>query len=228
MCCQVSTRLHTSSLLHCFRREYVVWFTAVLPPAPLPVNGGAQCTGCDNGRSPAACGTDSNRNASVFLPTYMVWSDGPNGGRSSSCMTHIPLSQSRTRTRTRTHPHTHTHTHTHTHMHTHTHARTHTHTHTHIHTRARAHTHTHTYTHTHSLTRLSLTGPWSAPAMLPGTDVFADSNFAPVILPNGSLVALTRGSVVTADHWRDVTSYKVVDVDQNLWLHLLQRTCCSW
>ena len=40
--------------------------------------------------------------------------------------------------------------------------------------------------------------------------VFADSNFAPVILANGSLVALTRGAVVHGADWRDVKTYKQV------------------
>jgi hypothetical protein len=46
--------------------------------------------------------------------------------------------------------------------------------------------------------------------MVPGTDVFADSNFAPVINADGSLVALERKSVIAASHWRDVSSYKRV------------------
>ena len=58
------------------------------------------------------------------------------------------------------------------------------------------------------------TGPWSAPQMVPGTNVFADSNFAPVIRADGSLVALTRGAVVTAKDWRDVSSY---DANAGVW-----------
>lgn len=111
--------------------EYVVYFTAVLPPNPLPVQGGKMCSGCHNGQSPGSCGTDSNRNASVNLPTYMVYSKDPDG-------------------------------------------------------------------------------PWSQPVMIPGTDVFADSNFAPVINPDGSVVALERGNVIHASNWKDASTYKVV------------------
>lgn len=111
--------------------EYVVWFTAVLPPALPPVNGGKECTGCVDGVSPASCGTDSNRNSTTPLPTYMVWSTEPNG-------------------------------------------------------------------------------PWSTPVMIPGTAVFADSNFAPVIHANGSLVGLMRRNVVLADYWKDPSSYRFV------------------
>lgn len=111
--------------------EYVIWFTAVLPPSKPPVNGGKMCRGCSNGRSPASCGTDANRNASTPLPTYMVYSSSPNG-------------------------------------------------------------------------------PWSSPAEIPGTAVFADSNFSPVILPNGSVVGLMRQTVVMAAHWRDPSSYRTV------------------
>jgi hypothetical protein len=46
--------------------------------------------------------------------------------------------------------------------------------------------------------------------MIPGTAVFADSNFAPVINPNGSVVGLMRRSVVTADHWKNASSYRLV------------------
>ena len=41
-------------------------------------------------------------------------------------------------------------------------------------------------------------GPWSEPVMVPSTDVFADSNFAPVILKNGSVVGLMRGALARA------------------------------
>jgi len=111
--------------------EYVVYFTAVLPPGRLPVKGGERCSGCESGRSPQSCGTDDQRNASINLPTYMVYSSNPDG-------------------------------------------------------------------------------PWSTPMMIPGTDVFADSNFAPVINPNGSLVALERGNVIHASNWKDVSTYKKV------------------
>lgn len=111
--------------------EFVVFFSAVLPPNPLPVRGGQPCAGCANGISVAKCGTDSNRNASVMLPTYMVYSENPDG-------------------------------------------------------------------------------PWTAPAMIPGTDVFADSNFAPWINADGTLVALTRHQVWHAADWRNVTTYSVV------------------
>jgi hypothetical protein len=43
--------------------EFVLFFTAVLPPIPLPVRGGAPCAGCANGISAPHCGTDANRNA---------------------------------------------------------------------------------------------------------------------------------------------------------------------
>ena len=68
--------------------EFVVWYTAVLPPALPPVNGGKHCTGCSDGVSPAtaACGTDNMRNASTPLPTYMVYSEGPNGPWSQPAM----------------------------------------------------------------------------------------------------------------------------------------------
>jgi hypothetical protein len=111
--------------------EFVVFFSAVLPPQPLPVKGGRPCEGCAGGVSVASCGTDANRNASVMLPTYMVFSADPDG-------------------------------------------------------------------------------PWSAPQMVPGTDVYADSNFAPLINADGSLLALTRGAVYRAADWRDVASYKNV------------------
>ena len=52
-------------------------------------------------------------------------------------------------------------------------------------------------------------GPWSTPALVPGTTVFADSNFAPVINRNGSLVALSRHSVIRSRDWRDVSQYEV-------------------
>eukprot|EP00755_Sulcionema_specki_P006090 Sspe_Gene.34507::Locus_16771_Transcript_1_1_Confidence_1.000_Length_1291::g.34507::m.34507 len=67
-------------------------------------------------------------------------------------------------------------------------------------------------------------GPWSTPAMVPGTDQFADSNFAPLILPNGSLVALTRNTVYQGKDWKDVSSYKAVGnwpeegEDPSLWI----------
>eukprot|EP01060_Flectonema_neradi_P027378 TRINITY_DN3698_c0_g1_i2.p1 TRINITY_DN3698_c0_g1~~TRINITY_DN3698_c0_g1_i2.p1 ORF type:complete len:390 (+),score=75.81 TRINITY_DN3698_c0_g1_i2:51-1172(+) len=111
--------------------DYVVYYTAVLPPNPLPVIGGKKCLGCKDGISVASCGTDGNRNASVNLPTYMVHSKNPNG-------------------------------------------------------------------------------PWSDPVMIPGTDVFADANFAPLIKPDGSLVALGRGSVYASPNWKDVSTYKIV------------------
>ena len=111
--------------------EFVLYFTAVLPPNPLPVRGGEPCSGCANGISSPRCGTDGNRNASVLLPTWMVWGAAPDG-------------------------------------------------------------------------------PWSAPQMVPGTDVFADTNFAPWINSDGSLVALTRGQVWAARDWRNMSSYKVV------------------
>jgi hypothetical protein len=111
--------------------EYVVWYTAVLPPLLPPVKGGQRCQNCSNGVSAASCGTDSNRNATTPLPTYMVYSQNPNG-------------------------------------------------------------------------------PWSRPALVPGTAVFADSNFAPVIAKNGSLVALSRHAVIHGASWRDVSTYKQV------------------
>ena len=49
--------------------EYVVWYTAVLPPGKLPVEGGRPCVGCHGGNSVASCGTDATRNASINLPT---------------------------------------------------------------------------------------------------------------------------------------------------------------
>eukprot|EP01065_Artemidia_motanka_P032271 TRINITY_DN39295_c0_g1_i1.p1 TRINITY_DN39295_c0_g1~~TRINITY_DN39295_c0_g1_i1.p1 ORF type:complete len:479 (+),score=107.59 TRINITY_DN39295_c0_g1_i1:64-1437(+) len=116
--------------------EYVVYFTATHPSDPLPVKGGKECTGCAHGVSPASCGTDANRNASVNLPTYMVYSSDPNG-------------------------------------------------------------------------------PWSDPVMLPGTDQFVDSNFAPVINADGSLVALERAGVVHGSHWKDVSTYKSVGAWQD-------------
>eukprot|EP00039_Didymoeca_costata_P031324 m.34193 g.34193 ORF g.34193 m.34193 type:complete len:376 (-) comp8688_c0_seq1:1781-2908(-) len=60
--------------------EYVVFFTAAAPPYRIPVYGQKMCTGCSNGISPAKCGTDStDRNASIFLPTFMVHSVNPDG-----------------------------------------------------------------------------------------------------------------------------------------------------
>jgi len=111
--------------------EFVIFFTAALPSGTLPVKGGQPCLGCANGVSAAACGTDANRNASINLPTYMVWSSNPDG-------------------------------------------------------------------------------PWSAPQQIPGTDVYADSNFAPLINADGSLVALTRGAVYRSPEWRNVTQYEVI------------------
>jgi hypothetical protein len=46
--------------------------------------------------------------------------------------------------------------------------------------------------------------------MVPGTNVYADTNFAPWINADGSLVALTRGQVWAAADWRNVSSYRVV------------------
>jgi len=111
--------------------EYVVWYTAVLPAGKLPVQGGQPCVGCTTGNSLAECGTDANRNASINLPTYMVYSKHP-------------------------------------------------------------------------------AGPWSNPQMVPGTDVFADSNFAPTLNADGSLVALARHNVYKARDWRNMSSYRVV------------------
>jgi hypothetical protein len=111
--------------------EFVVYFTAVLPPGTLPVKGGQPCGGCADGVSAASCGTDANRNSSVNLPTYMVFSTDADG-------------------------------------------------------------------------------PWSTPQMVPGTNVYADTNFAPWINADGSLVALTRGQVWAAADWRNVSSYRVV------------------
>jgi len=45
---------------------------------------------------------------------------------------------------------------------------------------------------------------------LVGTDVFADSNFAPFILQNGSVVGLMRTISVFAEYWKDVSTYKVL------------------
>jgi hypothetical protein len=53
-------------------------------------------------------------------------------------------------------------------------------------------------------------GPWSAPQMVPGTDVYADSNFAPWIDSDGSLVALTRGQVYRSSNWRNISDYRAV------------------
>jgi hypothetical protein len=115
--------------------EFVVYFTAVLPEGLLPVNGpngiGEPCTGCGNGISSAHCGTDSNRNASINLPTYMVYSVNPDG-------------------------------------------------------------------------------PWSPPALIPFTDVFADSNFAPWINADGSLIALGRNRIWSASDWKNVSSYVII------------------
>jgi hypothetical protein len=61
-------------------------------------------------------------------------------------------------------------------------------------------------------------GPWSPPRKLfPNYTLDSDTNIAPLILPNGSLVAIWRkwldkGSrpfVATAADWRDVASYKM-------------------
>ena len=49
----------------------------------------------------------------------------------------------------------------------------------------------------------------TCPCCLLGTDVFADSNFAPVILQNGSLVGLMRKTSIYAQHWKDVSTYRV-------------------
>ena len=46
--------------------------------------------------------------------------------------------------------------------------------------------------------------------MVPGTDAFADSNFAPLINGDGSLVALTRRQAWAAPDWRDVAGYRAV------------------
>jgi len=45
--------------------------------------------------------------------------------------------------------------------------------------------------------------------MIPGTDVYADSNFAPWINADGSLVALTRHAVWSSRDWRNVSMYLV-------------------
>jgi hypothetical protein len=115
--------------------EFVVYFTAVLPAGLLPVKGpngvGQPCTGCSDGISVKSCGTDSNRNASINLPTYMVFSANPDG-------------------------------------------------------------------------------PWSPPALVPFTDVFADSNFAPWINADGSLVALGRNRIWAASHWKNMSTYSQI------------------
>jgi hypothetical protein len=57
----------------------------------------------------------------------------------------------------------------------------------------------------------SPTGPWSEPALIPGTDTDVDSNFSPVINANGSLTALTRNDVWYASDWSNVSSYAIVN-----------------
>ena len=56
---------------------------------------------------------------------------------------------------------------------------------------------------------------WSAPVLIPskqlGIDPAVDTNFAPVILANGSLIGVTRtASIVFALDWRDPTTYRCV------------------
>jgi len=127
--------------------EYVIYFTAVLPPKSLPVYSRRRCLGCTNGTSLKECGdTSSNMNHSVHLPTFMVYSTSPDG-------------------------------------------------------------------------------PWSEPAIVPGTDKEGDSNFAPLIKADGSLIALTRNKVWAATNWKDLASYHVVNrwnkhhgEDPSLWV----------
>ena len=55
-------------------------------------------------------------------------------------------------------------------------------------------------------------GPWSEPALLPAPFT-GDTNLAPVILSDGSLVGLGRPPYRwKASHWRDVSSYKIDEV----------------
>lgn len=56
---------------------------------------------------------------------------------------------------------------------------------------------------------------WSAPVLIPskqlGIDPSVDTNFAPVILANGSLIGVTRtASIVFALDWRDPTTYSCI------------------
>jgi hypothetical protein len=58
-------------------------------------------------------------------------------------------------------------------------------------------------------------GAWSQPVEIPSTnlgiDPMVDTNFAPVILSNGSLVGVTRtGSITFASDWRQPNTYKCI------------------
>ena len=58
-------------------------------------------------------------------------------------------------------------------------------------------------------------GSWSEPVLLPssalGIDPSVDTNFAPVIMANGSLVGVTRtASIVFAEDWRRPETYRCI------------------
>ena len=54
-------------------------------------------------------------------------------------------------------------------------------------------------------------GPWSAPVPIPSiqTNPYGDTNFAPIIEADGSLLGWTRDGIVRGKHWRNVTSYRL-------------------
>ena len=77
---------------------------------------------------------------------------------------------------------------------------------------------------------------WSEPVELPsknlGIDPMVDTNFAPVILANGSLVGVTRtGSITFAEDWRRPSTYKCIATpafdgfgeDPNMWIDASDR-----
>ena len=50
-------------------------------------------------------------------------------------------------------------------------------------------------------------GPWSTPELLILTGGRYDTNLSPYIFPNGSVIAWTRGQIMTAAHWKDASSW---------------------
>ena len=61
-------------------------------------------------------------------------------------------------------------------------------------------------------------GGWSKPVEIPsanlGIDPMVDTNFAPVILANNSLLGVTRtGSITFAANWKDPSTYECIVKD---------------
>jgi hypothetical protein len=63
-----------------------------------------------------------------------------------------------------------------------------------------------------SISTKGAAGPWGAlepiPSIQPGGAALVDTNFAPLIEADGSLLAWTRGSIVRSNDWRNLSGYK--------------------